>query len=149
MRVLHFTPVLFSALLPLYGASITVSTYCDPLTAQTDTGTSSTCNGSAPDGMLGGVQVYSFANAQASASFTLLPDGFTFSASAHGESYSQNPELQPSDVDANATATITDTIGTPGPVRAGFIEYSLAAISAGGTLTVARAAAVPLLRWGR
>jgi hypothetical protein len=133
MRVLHSAPVVFSALLPLYSASISVSTYCDPLTMQTDTGTSSTCSGSAPDGSLHGTNYVSVAQAQASASFTLLPDGFTFSASAHGESYSQNPELQPSDVDANATATITDTIGTPGPVRAGFIEYSCSYICWGNT----------------
>lgn len=123
MRVLHFALVVFSALLPLYGASISVSTYCDPLTTQTDTGISSTCSGTPPDGTVGGVQEYSIAQAQASASFMLLSDGFTFSASAHGISYSQG-YLQPPDVDANATATITDTIYIAGPVRPGFVELT-------------------------
>jgi hypothetical protein len=71
----------------------------------------------------------SFAQAQASASFALLPDGFTFSATAAGSSSSQNPALQPPNVDGSASATIMDTIYLPGPVRPGFVELTCGGFS--------------------
>jgi hypothetical protein len=123
MKLLRFAPVLL-AIAPMWAASISVNTYCNPLTTQTDTGVSSTCSGTAPDGSLHGTNYVSVSQAQASASFTLLSDGFTFSGSAHGESFSQNPFLQPLNVDAHATATITDTIDIAGPVRPGFVELT-------------------------
>lgn len=96
---------------------------CDPLTTQTNTPTSSSCGGTAPDGSINGLSYQSFANAQASASITFLSDGFTVRASVQAESGSPNPELQ-TGADARATVTLTDTIGTAGPVRAGFVELS-------------------------
>ena len=126
MKFLRFAP-LFVAIAPLWAASISVSTYCNPLTSQTNTGTSASCSGTAPDGSFRGLNFVSTAQAQASAAFTLLPDGFAFGAATHAQSGS-NGNIQPFYVDATATATITATIDTAGPLRSGFVVLACGTI---------------------
>lgn len=112
MRSLRFILLFFTPfLLPSWAASISVSTLCDPLPTnlQPNAPGSSSCNS-----FIGN----SGASAAASASFSLEPDGFTFSLSTSAIS---NTLLSG---DASASAAISASLDTAGPLRAGYVSIT-------------------------
>jgi hypothetical protein len=126
MRSLRFILLFFAPfLLPVWAASISVSTLCDPLqtspSPQPNTPGSSVCNSF--NGNNG-------ASAGASATFSLAPDGFTFSLSTSAISNTL------SSGDASATASIAALLETAGPSRAGYVSitcpYLQCAVTDGG-----------------
>jgi hypothetical protein len=126
MRSLRFILLFFAPfLLPVWAASISVSTLCDPLptspTPQPNTPGSTSCNSF--NGNNG-------ASAGASANFFLAPDGFTFSLSTSAISNTL------SSGDASANASITALLETAGPLRAGYVSitcpYLQCTVTAGG-----------------
>jgi len=114
MRSLRFILLFFAPfLLPVWAASISVSTLCDPLptspSPQPNTPGSSSCNSF--NGNNG-------ASAGAAATFSLAPDGFTFSLSTSAISNTL------SSGDASASASIAELLETAGPLRAGYVAIT-------------------------
>ena len=114
MKSLRFSLLFFAPfLLPVWAASINVSTLCDPLptspSPQANTPGSASCNSF--DGNNG-------ASAGASATFSLTADGFTFSLATSAISNTLFSG------DASATASITALLETSGPLRAGYVSIT-------------------------
>jgi hypothetical protein len=117
MRFLRFAPLVLAPLTtPIWGAAINVSTSCvTPAQLWGSSGQSGTSQCYSAGSDLTGSAI-----AQASASLSLLTDGFTFRVSTSAQANSPVPPNN--GASAAASASVTDWFTTSGPLRLGLVE---------------------------
>ncbi len=103
MKVLRCL-LMFAVIVPVWGMSITSTSFCDPVQTTSNVLGSTSCSGPNGDPAAG-----------ATVSLSLLDNGFTFSLFTYANVTTGS---------ANAAASVTASLWTPGPLRPGFAVLS-------------------------